>query len=556
MTAKKTDNNQLAPLHYLMWFRRDLRIDDNTALTALCEKAKKDHAYVSAVFFITPEQWQQHDTAVTQVDFIMRRLPHLAKALKDDLNITLTVAVCDTFSDCVDVLTQLCLDTHVKCVMANHEYEENEINRDTQLIANLAEHNISVIRHHDQCVLPPASITTGDNTMYKVFTPFYKKWQQHLDVSPIHCHSPCAVNEHTPAPNQSLSDILPKKITHADNKSGIATLIKDVAKDYEDDWQNRDALQHIDIADQLACTRDAYPTDMGAPETRLNDFISDDIDDYDSHRDTPHSHATSRLSAYLTTGMISPRRCYIAAIAHLERKRDNKDSDETDITRWCSELAWRDFYRHVLCDRPELIRHEAYNQKLDKAISWSNDEDSFAAWCSGRTGVPLVDAAMRCLNATGFMHNRLRMVVAMFLTKDLLIDWRWGEKYFVQNLIDGDFASNNGGWQWSASTGTDSAPYFRIMNPFSQGKSHDKDALFIKQWLPELKDVPADVLHSEAKLNKAFGDKDKKEKEKKDKAKQKSKKQDNPYADIDYPAPIVDHKAARRDTIAMFKDSK
>ena len=253
--------------------------------------------------------------------------------------------------------------------------------------------------------------------------------------------------------------------------------------------------------------------------------------------------------------MISPRRCYLAAIAHLERTRGNKDSDETDITRWCSELAWRDFYRHVLCDRPELIRHEAYNQKLDKAISWSNDEDNFTAWCSGRTGVPLVDAAMRCLNATGFMHNRLRMVVAMFLTKDLLIDWRWGEKYFVQNLIDGDFASNNGGWQWSASTGTDSAPYFRIMNPFSQGKSHDKDALFIKQWLPELKNVPADVLHSEAKLNKAFGDKHKKQKEKKDKDKQKSKKQDNPYADIDYPAPIVDHKAARRDTIAMFKDS-
>ena len=550
MSDHDQPTTQLTPLHYLMWFRRDLRLDDNTALSALCDKAKKDRAFVSAVFFMTPKQWQQHDTAVAQVDFIARRLPHLAKALKDKLNITLTVAVCDDFADCADVLTQLCLDTDVRCVMANHEYEENEINRDTQVIAALAEHNISVIRHHDQCILPPASITTGKGTMYQVFTPFYKKWQQHLDVSPMSCHTPCAVNSDVPEPLSTLSDALPKKVTHADSASSIEKLTKKVVTNYQDAWQDRDALSHIDMEAQLAQTREDYPADMDAPEARLAAFISDDIDDYDTHRDTPHSHATSQLSAYLTTGMISPRRCYLSATEHLARKRSNKDSDETDITRWCGELAWRDFYRHVLCDRPKLIRHEAYNKTLDKAVDWSYDEDDFAAWCGGRTGVPLVDAAMRCLNATGFMHNRLRMVVAMFLTKDLLIDWRWGEQYFIQNLIDGDFASNNGGWQWSASTGTDSAPYFRIMNPFSQGKSHDKDALFIKKWLPELADVPAEVLHSEAKLNKAFGDNGEQKKQ------DKNKQQDNPYSDIDYPAPIVDHKAARQHTIATFKDSK
>lgn len=155
-----------------------------------------------------------------------------------------------------------------------------------------------------------------------------------------------------------------------------------------------------------------------------------------------------------------------------------------------------------------------------------------AKWCQGMTGVPLVDAAMRCLNRTGFMHNRLRMVTAMFLIKDLLIDWRWGERYFISQLIDADFASNNGGWQWSASVGTDAAPYFRIMNPFSQAKTHDKEAIFIKQWLPELQSIPASILHNESKLRQALEGK---------------------FAYIDYPTPMVEHKLARLEAIAQFK---
>lgn len=210
------------------------------------------------------------------------------------------------------------------------------------------------------------------------------------------------------------------------------------------------------------------------------------------------------------------------------------DSDNNDINRWISELAWRDFYRHVIVDKPTLIRHKAYKEETDSKIHWSYNEDDFEAWYTGKTGVPLVDAAMRCLNATGFMHNRLRMVTAMFLTKDLLIDWRLGERYFMQQLIDGDFASNNGGWQWSASTGTDAAPYFRIMNPFSQAKTHDTDGEFIKTWLPELKDIPASILHSEDKMRKELA-------------------KGGKFANINYPIPIVEHKAARQLAIAEFK---
>ncbi|MGO3896364.1 MAG: cryptochrome/photolyase family protein, partial [Psychrobacter sp.] len=250
-------------------------------------------------------------------------------------------------------------------------------------------------------------------------------------------------------------------------------------------------------------------------------------------RDVPSLHETSQLSAYLTIGAISPRLCYLQANKAQEKLHGN-DSDNNDINRWISELAWRDFYRHVLDYKPELIRHQAYKHETDTKISWSYDTDDFEAWYTGMTGVPLVDAAMRCLNATGFMHNRLRMVTAMFLTKDLLIDWRWGERYFMEQLIDGDFASNNGGWQWSASTGTDSAPYFRIMNPFSQAKTHDAKGEFIKTWLPELTDVPATILHSEEKMRKAL-----------------SKNGD--FADIDYPVPMVEHKVVRLSTIAEFK---
>ena len=239
------------------------------------------------------------------------------------------------------------------------------------------------------------------------------------------------------------------------------------------------------------------------------------------------------MSAYLTIGVISARQCYLAAVNAHEQLQDNA-SDNNDINRWISELAWRDFYRHVLADKPELIRHQAYKVDVDQKIAWSYDKQDFAAWCRGQTGIPLVDAAMRCLNATGFMHNRLRMVTAMFLTKDLLIDWRLGERYFMQQLIDGDFASNNGGWQWSASTGTDSAPYFRIMNPFSQGASHDTQGEFIKTWLPELKEVPASVLHNEDKMRKAL-------------------KKGGNLQKIDYPLPMVAHKEARERAIAEFK---
>ncbi|WP_299330213.1 FAD-binding domain-containing protein [uncultured Psychrobacter sp.] len=531
-SKKKPDNNAHSP-HYLMWFRRDLRIHDNTALAAICEQANASEAPVTAVYFITPEQWLEHDDSLVQVDHIARTLPILAQKLEDQLNIALNVYLCADFDKSIEAITELCAEQKITTVMANHEYEGNEIDRDEKLTKQLANNDIEFIRHHDQCILPPLSITTNDgDSMYKVFTPFYRKWRDTLEAGSLSAHEATKVTANNKTKASIKSMALKSATDNANTSASIEKLAHKIVADYQKPLED-DEKKFTDKPAQLKQAREDYPAGEDAAIQRLKEFVAEDIEDYDVSRDKPILQGTSHLSAYLTIGAISPRLCYLQA-AQAQEKLHGNDSDNEDINRWISELAWRDFYRHVLVDKPKLIEHKAYKEDADDKVNWSYDKDDFAAWCAGKTGVPLVDAAMRCLNATGFMHNRLRMVTAMFLTKDLLIDWRWGERYFMQQLIDGDFASNNGGWQWSASTGTDSAPYFRIMNPFSQGKSHDAKGEFIKTWLPELKDVPVSTLHSEDTMRKAL-------------------KKGGEFADIDYPVPMVEHKEVRKLAIAEFK---
>ena len=227
----------------------------------------------------------------------------------------------------------------------------------------------------------------------------------------------------------------------------------------------------------------------------------------------------------MAAGVISPRQC-------LEMAREHEDgrtkSEGAEV--WISELTWRDFYTHVLVGYPRVSKHQPYKKKTSR-IKWRDDHDDFEAWCQGRTGYPIVDAGMRQLNQAGWMHNRLRMVVAMFLSKNLLIDWRKGEQYFMTHLIDGDLAANNGGWQWSASTGTDAVPYFRLFNPFSQSERFDNDGEFIKQMCPELEHVPAKSLHDPKKLARAVKE-----------------------HEADYPPLVVEYKQGRERALAAFKE--
>ena len=211
---------------------------------------------------------------------------------------------------------------------------------------------------------------------------------------------------------------------------------------------------------------------------KLENFIDHKILNYKKNRDFPALDGTSALSPYLSSGILSSGQC----IFYVFQKYSE---DEIGVKTWINEIIWREFYKYILFHNPRVSKNHSFSEKYDK-FPWLNNEDSFISWSKGQTGVPIIDAAMRQLNATGWMHNRLRMIVAMYLTKNLLIDWRKGEKYFMNKLIDGDFASNNGGWQWSASTGVDAAPYFRIFNPITQSEKFDKEGTFIKKWIPEI----------------------------------------------------------------------
>jgi deoxyribodipyrimidine photo-lyase len=243
---------------------------------------------------------------------------------------------------------------------------------------------------------------------------------------------------------------------------------------------------------------------------------------YHQDRDRPELDGTSRLSPYLRFGAVSVRQCFSRA---LEARADNPGLAE-GIDKWLDELIWREFYATILEEHPRVLR-ENYRREYDRMV-WNDDRDAFAAWCEGQTGFPIVDAGMRQLRARGWMHNRVRMIVASFLTKDLLIDWREGERYFFRHLVDGDPASNNGGWQWAASTGTDAQPYFRIFNPTAQGQRWDPQGHYVRRWLPELRDVAPEHIHSPHEGG----------------------------SPASYPRPIVDHRKRRELALERFRRAR
>ncbi len=460
----------------LVWFRNDLRVHDQPALHAACQSGDA----VLALYIFSPLQWQQQHRSACQVDVLLRSLASLQQDLAI-LNIPLKLLQVPLFADIPTALTAFCQQHQIGQVYCNQEYEWNERLRDRACKLALDAQQISMQRLHDQCLLPPKTVLNQSGEFYKVFTPFKNNWLTQLEQAPpqeLPCPQPVAI--HT-----NCSDQIPSQL------DGFAPISPE---------------QHA-----------AWPASEADAQRRLQAFMQWRVSQYTTLRNRPDKpEYTSQLSPYLALGLLSNRQCYVAA-----RKAPANDGIQT----WISELCWRDFYRHMLIGFPRVSRGQAFDMATDRRVAWSYDQVAFKRWCQGQSGIPLVDAAMRCLNATGFMHNRLRMVVAMFLTKNLLIDWRWGERYFSQNLIDCDLASNNGGWQWSASTGNDAAPYFRVMNPSTQGKTHDPDAVFIKQWLPELGHLTAKQIHDLSVTAKVKG----------------------------YCAPMVDLKASRVLAIEAFK---
>lgn len=477
----------------LIWFRSDLRVADNPALYAASRAAERGAV---AVFVFCPRQWREkHDWGDVKVDFLRRNLEVLSRDL-EKLAIALLFVQAPDFAGVPAKLLALARRHGCDALFFNRELEVYERRRDAEVEAAFTAAGRAVHVFDDQTVLPPQEVQKRGGGFFSIFTPFHRAWKQRLlaDGPPRLVGRPRRQPELVCPP-----DPLPARLAGW-APSGIDPKL----------WPagSRAALGHLERF-------------LGGPAQRY-------LDD----RDVPSLPATSQLSAALALGVVSPRQCLAAALAANHGELEAGDPGELEagdpgIAGWMRQLAWRDFYRHVLVGFPRVSMGRPFQLATEKVL-WRDDEPALRAWEEGRTGVPIVDAGMRQLLETGWMHNRLRMIVAMFLTKDLLIDWRRGERWFMRHLVDGDLANNNGGWQWAASTGTDAAPYFRILNPWTQSRRFDPEGRFIRRFVPELARVPAAALHDPKALAPL-------------------------RRGLDYPPPIVDHASARERAIGAFR---
>ena len=470
-------------MRQLIWFRTDLRIRDNTALHAALQAGP-----TVAVFLTSPGQWQAHDDAACKVDFWLRNLRSLRAELQR-LNVPLLIRPAERWRDTPAVLARLCRELQIDSVHVNEEYGLNERRRDEDVAHHLQTQGVDFHSHFDRLLLRPGSVLTRSGGYFQVFSQFRKACYQRLQVALPPPLDPPRAQAPLPLESDPLAAAVP----------GFAT--------------PEASLQVL------------WPAGETAAHERLEHFAEQHLHAYDRQRDLPALPGTSQLSAYLAAGVLSPRQCLHAAL------RSNQGEFETGSSgavTWINELLWREFYGHILVGFPQVSRHRAFRPHTE-ALPWRHAPEELAAWQQGRTGFPLIDAAMRQLSATGWMHNRLRMVVAMFLTKNLLINWREGERFFMRHLIDGDLAANNGGWQWSASTGTDAVPWFRLFNPVTQSQRFDPQGRFIRHWLPELAHLDDRLIHQPSAAGGLFGV-------------------------AGYPPPMVDLAASRARALNAFKN--
>ena len=438
---------------HIVWLRNDLRSFDNASLYHACKNAaENDNSAVVAIYIATASTWQQHNMALIKQDFIRRRVKQMQRELAQQ-GIPLLALEADTYQDCEGIFATIARAGMV-ALYGQTEYELREQQRDKKITEQLQGVGVDVTWYDRLCVMPPGSILTQSGDTYKVFTPFKRNWLARLQEQGVHCYPRV----------KSTSEFATDDLIEQLGLPAMAT-----GDDSSADWP---------VAEQQVLDN-------------MRSFCQQHVDDYQKTRDVPAEKGTSGLSAYLACGVVSAQQC----VNRLQMEAGQVlEQEKSGASVWLSELVWRDFYKHILVAYPDLIKHKPF--QTDTAnIKWRNSKKLFNAWCDGKTGYPLVDAAMRQLNQTGWMHNRLRMITASFLVKDLQIDWRWGEQYFMSTLIDGEFAANNGGWQWAASTGTDAAPYFRIFNPVTQSERFDPQGEFIRHFMPELAHLNNKEIH-------------------------------------------------------------
>ncbi len=467
------------PLPAIWWIRRDLRLFDNQALTASLAYAGE----VIPVFILDPMLIHSPHTGPKRLAFLLDGLHHLHQTLlKRGSRLTLREG------NPVVELQALVQETGATIIFAEEDYSPYARRRDAEVARHVRLRLMPGITFHH-----PLQVVKSDNRPYTVFTPFSKTWKKLLPP-----------DETLPAPTT------------------IPTRTNLVSHPFP---------ETPPLSTSLFLANEAHA------QKKLASFVQEapsPIFTYHEQRDRPDLNTTSGLSPYLRFGMLSARQVVHTALDAIRTAPTSvaRQSAET----WLNELIWREFFQAILYHFPQ-VHTESFRTDL-QGIRWANSPEDFRAWCEGRTGYPIVDAAMRQLAETGWMHNRARMIVASFLTKDLLIDWQWGARWFMQNLVDGDLAANNGGWQWAAGTGTDAAPYFRVFNPVLQGKKFDPHGDYIRRWLPELNAVPPPFIHTPWDMPLA------------------EQRRAGCLLGQQYPAPIVDHAWARERTLQAYQLSK
>ena len=465
-------------LSALVWFRRDLRVDDNAALHAALKASPK----VWCAFVLDTEIL---DALPSRRD---RRVEFIRESLVE-LNDTLAASgggLIVVHGRAREEIPRLATTLRVGAVFANHDYEPQALARDRAVARALAALGIEFRTRKDHVVFEKEEVVAAGRKPFSAFTAYKDAWLKHM--------VPFFV---TPYPSTKyLRSLAPMP------RAPVPT------------------LESIGF-DKTNFSQIGLPSGASGARKLLDDFLTR-IDEYRERRDFPAVRGPSYLSTHLRFGTISVRELVRLALA-----RDNAGAQA-----WLSELVWRDFFFMILASHPHVVDH-AFRREFDD-LAFPNDPARFDAWCEARTGYPLVDAAMRQLNLTGYMHNRLRMVTASFLVKDLHVDWRKGERYFAARLNDYDLAANNGGWQWAASTGCDAQPYFRVFNPVTQSEKFDPRGLFIRRYLPELQHVPNQHIHAPWKMDDA------------------EQRKAGVVIGRNYPPPIVDHGEARAFTLELY----
>ncbi len=464
----------------LCWIRRDLRLSDHVAL---CEATHQADGVAVVFIFDTNILSELKDRNDRRLTFIHESLVELDAKLKQHGS-RLIVRHGDPIEEIPNLVRLLDADA----LFTNRDYEPYGVDRDRKIAQLLGEENFHSFK--DMIVLEPQEVAKADGQPFHVFSPFQRCWWGCLDEARD-------LAEHRP----NLRRLMP-----AAELAGLVT-----------DWRlDRLGFEAAEL--WLEAGEDAAKQRLRAFQPKMKD--------YGTARNLPAEHGASGLSVHLRFGTISIRECFRRAL----------DEGSNGASKWASELIWREFYQHILFHYPEVVS-EPFQSSM-RGIAYPENEAGWKAWVSGETGYPIVDAAMRAFGATGYMHNRLRMIAASFLTKDLLIDYRRGEAYFARYLLDFELGSNNGGWQWSASTGVDPNPWFRIFNPVLQGEKFDPKGEFVKEWLPELKGLDEKWIHKPWEAPEF----------------------DLLTADVrlgeNYPKPIVDHQESRTRALAFLKSAK